>query len=197
MIDVRGSTCLYCKNCGGSLTPKLEILTTDDPYYLGGARCGGCNFLYFPDYPPTWNCESWRADFDRKAEVILRQEYEKNDWRKDVYLALHFIDQLTQMATWYFSSPEFGEHDRLLGILDSLGAAKSVDTLRRAIELAKRPEQVRERFGLLGAPSYSELIDDAWEEVTGELAESLDPDLRQLVYDRFMRDHDCAEFSAE
>jgi hypothetical protein len=186
---------LYCKNCGGPLKPKLEMLNSDDPYYREGARCPTCNYLYFPDFPGSWNSEAWITDFDHKAEIILQRAYtSKNDWRRDVYLTLNFIDHMDNMVTWYFSSPEFDEHEHLLEILKSLNAAKTIDTLQHVVQLARRPEQVLERFGLVG--DTSERVDDAWEEVTGELAESMDADLRQRVYNRFMRDHDIADFAA-
>lgn len=174
---------MFCKNCGGPLNPKLEMLNCDDAYYRGGARCRTCNYLYFPEIPGTWNSEAWITDFDHKAEVIRQRTFpRKNDWRRDVYLTLHFIDCL-DMVTWYFLSPEFDEHQRLLEILTSLRAAKSVETLHRVIQLAERPDLVLERFGLVG--STSEMVDD------------VDTDLRRRVYDRFMRDHAISEFAAE
>lgn len=154
---------MYCKNCGATLTPSVEKVISDDLYYYGGARCRSCNYLYFPDFPATWNTEAWITDFDRKAEIILQQAYpSKNDWRRDVYLTLQFVGCLDEMVTWYFSSPEFAEHERLLGVLESLGADKSVQTLHRVIRLAAEPERVLERFGLVG--DTSEMVDDAWEE---------------------------------
>jgi hypothetical protein len=135
------------------------------------------------------------ADFSHKAELIRQQVYASaNDWRRDVYLVLHFIDCLDNMVTWYFSSPEFDEHHRLLDILASLGATKSVVTLQRVIRLARQPEQILETFGLVG--DVSERVDDAWEEFTFELSKSMDIDLRKRVYERWMRDHDAAEFVA-
>lgn len=186
---------MFCKNCGGPLTPGAEMLNSDDPYYRGAARCPNCNFLYFPDYAGTWNPEGWMADFDRKANVILQQSYDKNDWRRDAHLAVHFIDCLGQMVTRYFRSSQFDEHERLLEILSSVGAVESVDTLRQIVQLARRPDQVLERFGLVG--DTSENVDDAWEEVTAELERRLDPDLRERIYDRFMRGHDLAELTAD
>jgi hypothetical protein len=172
-----------------------EMLNSDDPYYQGAARCRNCAYLYFPEIPQTWNPEAWITDFDHKAQMILQQAYPTTkDWRRDVYLALHFIDCLDKMVTWYFSSPEFVEHEHLLELLRSLGATKSVETLQRVIRLGRRPEQVLERFGLVG--DTSEMVDDAWEEITGEPLQSMDINLRKLVYDRFMRDHDIAEFAA-
>lgn len=110
-----------------------------------------------------------------------------------MYLALHFVDCLrTNLVTWYFSSSEFNERERLLEILRSLGATKSVDTLQVVIRLARRPEQVLERFGLVG--DTSEKVDDAWEKVIDELSQSLDVNVRKLIYDRFMRDCAIAEF---
>ncbi len=171
------------------------MLNSPDLYYRGGARCRACNYLYFPEFLGTWNLEAWITDFDHKAEIILQRKYtKKNDWRRDVYLALNFIDYLDKMLTWYFSSQEFDEHERLSEIFRSLNAVKSVDTLQRVVQLAYHPEQVLERFGLVG--DTSEMVDDAWEEVTCEFAESMDADLRQRVYDRFMRNHDIAEFVA-
>jgi len=123
------------------------MVNSDDPWYRGAARCHTCNYLYFPDFPDTWNSEAWLTDFQRKAETLLRQPYARlNDWRRDVYLVLQFVGCLDTMVTRYFSSPEFEEHERLLEILRSLGAAKSVDTLERVVRLAERPVQVLERF---------------------------------------------------
>jgi hypothetical protein len=98
------------------------------------------------------------------------------------------------MVTWYFASPEFDEHERVLEVLRSLGATRSVDTLQGVVRLARRPEQILERFGLVDATG--EMADDAWEEVTGELSQSMDINLRKLIYDRFIRDHGVAEFVA-
>jgi hypothetical protein len=164
---------LYCRNCGAALAPNLEMLNSGDPYYHGAARCRTCDYVYFPDVPGTWYSEVWITDFERKRETILQQRYDSTkDWRRDAYLVLHFIDCLEKMVTWYFSSPEFDEHERLIEILRSLGAVKSIDTLQRVIRLARQPDQVLERFGLVG--DTSEMVDDAWEEVTGELSQSMD-----------------------
>lgn len=170
------------------------MLVSDDPYYRGGARCRACNYLYFPDFPTTWNAEAWIADFDQKAEVILNRAYaDKQDWRREVYLILHFVDCLDdKMVTWYISSPEFDEHERLLEVMRSLGANKSVDVLVRVVQIAAQHEGPLGKFEIVGFAN--EFVDDAWEEVTFELSESLDFNLRKLVYDRFLRDHSISEF---
>jgi DNA-binding ferritin-like protein len=76
-----------------------------------------------------------------------------------------------------------------------MDATKFFNALQSVVQLAKRPELVLKRFGLIG--DTSEAVDDAWDEVTEELATSLDTDLRKLVYDKFLQDHDFAEFGEE
>ena len=187
---------MYCRNCGGLLTPSAEFLNSSDPYYHGGARCRGCNYLYYPEVTGTWYPEAWDADYYRRADVILKQTYTADDPRRDAQLALHFIDCLQEkMVTWYHLSPNFNEHERLAEVLRSLGAVKTFEILERVVRMGECPDEVLERFGLVG--DTSENVDDAWEAVTNELWESVDPDLRKRVYDRYMRDHDVAEFVAE
>lgn len=186
---------MYCKKCSSSLNPIVEMLISEDLYYHGGARCRTCNYLYFPDFPRTWNAEAWIADFDQKAEVILNRAYaDKQDWRREVYLVLHFLDCLDdKMVTWYISSPEFNEHQRIAEVMRSLGANKSVGTLERVVQIAAQHELTMGKFEVVGYAS--EFEDDAWEETTFQLSKSLDSNLCKLVYDRFMFDHDISEFA--
>lgn len=48
------------------------MLNSDDPYLDGRARRRTCDYLYFPEFPATWNSEAWTTDFDHKAEVLQR-----------------------------------------------------------------------------------------------------------------------------
>ena len=185
---------MYCKNCGGHLDLRADSFLSDDPYYQGGARCANCGYLYFPAFPATWNTEKWVADFERKAELILLGHLrERETWSWDLYLLLHFIDCMRTMVTWYFTSPEFNERERLIDLLESIGAVKSVETMFRIIDVANDPEKALLPYLVPG--DRGEWLDDAWEEITEELSRSLDPNLRQLVYDRFMRDRNISEFT--
>lgn len=189
-----GDIGMYCKNCGGDLDSRVDSFVSDDPYYQGGARCANCGYLYFPAFPATWNTEKWVADFERKAElVLLCHPSERKTWIWDVYLLLHFMDCMRTMVTWYFTSPEFNERERLIDLLKSMDAVRSVETLFRIIDVANNPEKALDRYRVSG--DHGEWLDDAWEEITEELSQCLDPNLRQLVYDRFMRERHISEFT--
>ena len=185
---------MYCKNCGGQLDSRVDSFLSDDPYYQGGARCSNCGYLYFPAFPATWNTDKWVADFEHKAELILLgSSVERETWIWDVYLLLHFMDCMRTMVTWYFTSPEFNKRDRLIELLKSMGAVRSVETMFRIIDVADNAEKAL--VGYRVSADHGEWLDDAWEEITEELSRSLDPNLRQLVYDQFIRDRDISEFT--
>lgn len=158
---MESTSSMFCKKCSERLVPDVDRVESDDPYYRNACRCQECGYLYYLDYPDTWNVEKWMTDLDHKAKLVLEWEYQSlTGWRRDVYLVLHFLDQL-QMVTWYFRSPEFTGHRRLDEVFEKLDANKSRVVLHEIIDLAGRQAHFLEELGL--TRPLGEQEDDAWE----------------------------------